>query len=136
MKKKQKPRRAPRAINHLPLSADVLRAAYDFLCATEPFCRWNLPDGESVAFRVMRNRDDTWAMHHCWGRGRARKHRISISSRHVGHTANLMATMGHEILHLHQDLTGQWTKGNDHNEAFRRDGEMISAIHGFDPKSF
>ena len=118
----------------MPLTVDTLRAAYDYLASTPPFIKWNLPSSEDIQFKVARDpRHYGW----CTGykEGRRRTYLIAISSSCVGHTSSLMRYMAHEVLHLHQYLTGQ-AKGGEHNEAFYKDAAVICAVHGFDAKAF
>jgi hypothetical protein len=115
----------------LPLTKDVLRAAYNYLNETSPFCKWNLPDGEDVDFEVATGRD-------CYGwlttnRRLRKRPRITISSESVGQTATLIAVMAHEMVHLHQYLTRQPLT---HGPAFKARAKQVCRVHGFDPKTF
>ncbi len=113
------------------LTPESLRAAYDFLCATPPFSKWNLPDGEEVIFRVCR------APKVCGWYGIIKeKHVIAISRRCISHTSNLMATMAHEMIHLHQREAKIETPGAEHNRAFLKLAERVCRIHGWDSKLF
>lgn len=114
----------------LPLTPETLRAAYDYLATTPPFNKWNLPDGEDVAFRVVRSTADQG-----WYTREGKKHVIGISSRLVGHTISLIGVMSHEMIHLHMahSCVGPWDK---HTAAFKKMGERVCKIHGFDPKYF
>lgn len=116
-----------------PLTPEVLAAAYDFVVATEPFCRWNLPDSDDVKFRVIGSRK-VFATYHWEGR-----HVISVSSRAVGHAATLVEKMCHEVIHLHLEATGMESRSNDpnvHNAAFRKLAAVVCRTHGYDPKGF
>lgn len=113
----------------LPLTRDVLAAAYDFLAATEPFCRWNLPDSDDVVFRVVR--DPAIRGKYQW-HGR---HVISISGRSIGHTISLMETMAHEIVHLHEEAAGM-SGPAEHGAAYGKLAAAVCKVHGFDPKLF
>lgn len=120
-------------MTHLPLTAEVLAAAYDYLAATEPFCRWNLPDSEDVAFKVSKARD-AFAKYHYDG-----THCIEVSAAAVGHTATLMQCMAHELIHLHLRLTGMESRSasqNVHNAPFRKLAATACKIHGWDLKAF
>lgn len=120
-------------MSHLPLTPEVLAAAYDYLSATEPFCRWNLPDSEDITFKVSRARD-AFAKYHYDG-----THCIEVSSAAVGHTSTLMQSMGHELVHLHLRLTGLESRSNSqgvHNMPFRKFAAQVCKIHGWDLKSF
>ncbi len=126
---KSRARRTSR--NSIPLTTDTLRAAYDYLTTTPPFNRWNLPDADDIGFKVAKDPHLSG-----WHDVKKKRQIIAISSACVGHTSNLIGTMAHEMLHLHQELTGQATPGVGHNAAFHHDAEIICAIHGFDHKAF
>lgn len=114
----------------LPLTPEMLRAAYDYLNTTPPFSRWNLPEGEDVVFRVVQAPDTRG-----WYRREAGRHVIAISRRCVGFTASLIATVAHEMVHLHEARVGACGSGQ-HSRAFNRWAEQICKVHGFDPKLF
>jgi hypothetical protein len=113
----------------IPLTRDTLRAAYDFLNETPPFNKWNLPDGEEVEFRVVRDRS-RYAWHSLVGEN----HVIAISSLTVGHTIGLIRAMAHEMVHVHERRSSCNATG--HSAAFMRWGAQVSEYHGFDPKDF
>lgn len=113
----------------LSLTPAVLRAAYDFLNETQPFCKWNLPDGEDVEFRVVRDR-----LTHAWHSVVDKKNVIAISILTVGHTTTLMRAMAHEMVHVHERRSSCNATG--HSRAFAKWGAMVSKYHGFDPREF
>jgi len=117
----------------LPLSPEMLAAAYDFLSVTPPFDKWNLPPSEDIGFKVSRSR--AWFGQYRWDGNR---HTIAISANSVAYAGTLMATMGHEMIHLHLEELGMDDRGgpNTHNGAFRRLAEEVCKVHGFDPKAF
>jgi len=117
----------------LPLTKETLAAAYDYLAATPPFYDWNLPDSEEVDFKVSR-RSGEFGRYQWVG-----KHTISLSSKAIGHTTTLLRTMGHEMVHLHLEMTGMEAKSggpNVHNAAFRRNAAKVCKFHGWDLKEF
>jgi hypothetical protein len=114
----------------LPLTKDMLRAAYNYLNETEPFCRWNLPDGDDITFRVVRDRINQGF--HIYDNG---KHTIAVSKNQTGHTITLMGVMAHEMIHVHEQHSRACTKG-EHSAAFRKWALEVCAFHGFDPKFF
>lgn len=114
----------------LPLTPEILRAAYDFLAVTPPFNKWNLPEGEDVAFQVMRST----VLHGSYDQETGR-HRIRISGNTHGHTASLLVTLAHEMIHLHEQQAGMATTAQ-HTAAFRKLAERVCKFHGFDPKMF
>jgi len=114
----------------LPLTPDTLRAAYDFLNSTPPFNRWNLPDGEDVIFKVVRDRT-----YQGWYRKIGKRHAIGISRHFIGQTDPLIRVMGHEMVHLHEEHARALGRG-EHSAAFRKWADQVCRIHGFDPKLF
>ena len=115
----------------LPLTPEVLGAAYDFLRTTEPFRRWNLPESEDVQFRVVRD----FATRGFYRRDQKDRPSISISSNCNGHTDSLIGTMAHEMVHLHEDVNCLETKG-EHSRAWHKYADRVCAVHGFDRKMF
>jgi hypothetical protein len=116
----------------LPLSRDVLAAAYDYLCTTQPFSEWNLPDSEDVKFRVIKSPDVRgWYL-----LGQDGSHTIAISSRCIGRTQSLIETVAHEMVHLHQGDVKMDTPNAQHNRAFWKLADIVCEAHGFDPKLF
>lgn len=115
----------------LPLHPEMLAAAYDYLRTTPPFSRWKLPTSSEVKFRVVK--DPTVRG---WYNTRNGKHIIAISSGCVGFTSNLIETMAHEMVHLHQRSANLETRDVQHNAAFKKLSERVCRFHGFDPKLF
>lgn len=117
----------------LPLTKEMLAAAYDFLCTTPPFRDWSLPDSEDVVFKVGRFR--THCAHYQWN---GKQHTITASGNAIGHTDTLIRKLAHELIHLHLeelDMDGRGT-ANTHSGAFRTLAEDVCNIHGFDLKIF
>ena len=114
----------------LPLNPEILEQAYEYVRATPPFCKWNLPDGEDVVFRVV------WdPTRRGWYNKIKGRHVIAVSSRCTGHTSSLIETMAHEMIHLHQESAGM-ENGAQHNAAFLKLAAQVCKVHGFDPKLF
>jgi hypothetical protein len=113
------------------LDERVLANAYEFLRATEPFCRWRLPAASAVTFKVARSRD--W-----YGQCFAAKvgYAIDISAALVGHTNTLLSVMAHEMIHLRQMIARSETRGAAHNAQFHRLAARVCKVHGFDLKAF
>ena len=112
------------------LTPEILEAAYEYLRATPPFARWKLPPGDEVAFRVLVTRDICGQHRHD-----GKQHIIDVSTGRHEHTASLMITMAHEMVHLAQALRATETAG-DHNREFQRLGRLVCRHHGFDSKEF
>lgn len=113
----------------LPLTPEVLAAAYDYLCELPPFSSWSLPPSDEIKFKVVRKND-------CYGYywRKDGKHNIAISSRLVGRHESLLSSMAHEIIHLH--LTEIGTTGDPHGPEFVSLSQDICLIHGWDILNF
>lgn len=114
----------------IPLNSEMLASAYDYLCAQKPFSSWNLPPSEDIKFAVIR-RMDRYA--HYQTRGGRRY--IEVSSRLVGRHEILIATIAHEMIHLHQDMIGI-LGSNPHDAAFHKLADKVCKIHEFDRLTF
>ena len=119
----------------LPMTPEILEAAYEYLRLTPPFRGWNLPHADQVMFRVLGAKD---RFGHFRGRHRrADLHgasEIAISASLVRSTGVLLATMAHEMIHLHQDENG--TARGHHNPKFHALARKVCRAHGFDVESF
>lgn len=115
----------------LVFNRDTLRAAYNFLNETPPFCRWNLPDGDDVEFRVVRNRRVFG-----WYQFKNGKHIIAISSANCGHMDTLLKTLCHELIHLHEENANACDPSTDHSKAFYRWAAQVCNAYGYDVKAF
>jgi hypothetical protein len=118
-------------MGYLVFTRDTLRAAYAFLNETPPFSRWNLPDADDVDFKVART-----ATHFGWYTVNGNNHLIAVSCAPVRDTQTLLATMAHEMIHVHERQAGACRSGVQHGAAFRRWAAQVCRIHGFDPKDF
>jgi hypothetical protein len=118
----------------LHLTPEALENAYEYLRATLPFRRWSLPHADELVFRVMGARD---RYGHFKGRFKDNVdlNEIGVSQRKVHSTDMLMATMAHEMIHLHQHERGSCTRGV-HNANFKRLAARVCRVHGFDLESF
>jgi len=105
----------------------MLASGYDFLRTTQPFHRWKLPEAEEVGFHVFR------ALHSADCEMVKGTPIIRVSEKRNGHTATLLATIAHEMIHIRQFMLGD--TGN-HNALFLKLADRVCQIHGFDPKTF
>jgi hypothetical protein len=115
----------------LPLNAEMLAHAYDYLSATPPFKRWNLPASDELRFGIIRSRKK--CAHYFWD---GRRHVIEFSSKNVGSHHMILSTMAHEMIHLHMELTGILKNENPHDAAFQKFADRICKVHLFDRLSF
>jgi hypothetical protein len=117
----------------LRLTTENLPAAYEYLRACEPFCRWGLPEADEVAFRVSRHKD---RFGHMRGDAGSPGAEIAVSEACVGSSARLIEVVGHEMIHLHQHMRKTETSGAQHNAEFKRLARQVCAEHVFDFKAF
>jgi hypothetical protein len=110
------------------LTPDMLAAGYDFLRTTDPFRRWKLPKSDEMGFCVVCRAD----LSADFGVERGIPF-IRVSEVHNGHAATVLSTLAHEMIHLHQHLTGD---REIHGPRFQRMAARVCRVHGFDPKTF
>lgn len=108
----------------LHITPEILAAAYTFLRTTRPFNRWKLPPAEMIKFKVTRSTADA---------GYCSKREIGISQMCSGHTNSMLATMSHEMIHLHLDERGV---RSHHGADFKRCAALVAKVHGFDDRRF
>src|SRR5580693_7778203 len=85
----------------LPLTPEMLAAAYDFLRTTPPFTGWRLPESDDVVFGLSLRPKEfgryQWDGEH---------HTITMSIKAIAHTDTLMRYMAHEMVHLSLEKDG------------------------------
>lgn len=117
----------------LRLTPELIAAAYEYLRASQPFCRWALPPATDLKLKVTRStkRRATFL----YVPGTTDGCEIHVSERHAGQTITLLALVAHEMIHLKQRRSG--ARGDvEHNAEFRRLFNRVCRIHGFDPLWF
>jgi len=115
----------------IKLTPDLLEWAYELINHTDPYLKWNLPEGRQVRFKVYKSIKDKGDFY-IDGDGTPV---IRISERCVGTLNKLIELMAHEMIHLHQWRNHMETRG-EHNAAFMKDAAQVCKIHRFDPKDF
>lgn len=115
----------------LPLNREMVEAAYEYIRTTPPFRNWNLPEPEDIRFRVVKDR----TRRGFYRRDRDNVPTIYVSSASIGYSHNLIETVSHETIHLHEDRLGILGPA-EHSLAFQRFAKQVCAFHGFDPKLF
>jgi len=124
----------------MQLTPEIIRAAYDYLSETEPFNKWNLPNGEDIVFRVTKPAKwtgKTMGCTHCTiHEGDRCSFILDISGTHHHHTASLMLTMAHEMIHVHQRHNCINRGKKSHDATFKKYALEVCEIHGFDPGQF
>jgi predicted SprT family Zn-dependent metalloprotease len=113
------------------LTPELLEWAYELVTHTDPFLKWNLPDGHHVDFRVTKS-NKTIGDYLMEGD----KHVIRVSSKCVATLQKLIEVMAHETLHLHISHNRFAPREGHHGKTFRLLANRICKIHGFDPMAF
>jgi hypothetical protein len=111
----------------LPITKELLAAAYDYLCCAPPFRKWSLPPSDEIAFRVTTKR--LFAEYQRIGR----QHYIRVSRRLVGSHTILLSTLAHEMIHLHLEEVGAC---DDHGPNFQLLADEVCKCNGFDRLTF
>jgi len=111
----------------ITITTATLIAAYELLRTTPPFIGWKLPDAGKIEFAVLRDRS---TFGDCDGET------LRVSSGRHGHLTTLLATVAHEMIHLHQMRRRLETPNTEHNADFRKRAARVCRLHGFDPKVF
>lgn len=113
----------------LPLTPQLLAAAYEYMRAAPPFNRMKLPHADEVEFSVTRHRDreaDHTTYH------RTLEHVIRVSAYFVKDTRTLLEAMGHEMNHAHQARTKTESRRREHNAEFNRINARMCKTHGWE----
>lgn len=115
----------------LHLTPYDLCAIYDLLRGTKPFKAWKLPPGEEVEFHVVHMRGQDQA--DCQKVGG--RHIIRLASNKHHTLAPAIATMAHEMVHMHLDMAYPRDKAH-HGSRFRKHANIVCRYHGFDRGQF
>lgn len=113
----------------LPLTPDIVRAAYEYLRATPPFKRWGLPHADEIKVRITRHRDRQG--HARWD---GKQFEIAVSQMKIGRTHTLIELVAHEMVHVRCHMQGD-TRA-EHSKVWHRYADSVCRYHGFDRKTF
>lgn len=122
------------------LTPEILERAYEYLRATPPFNKWKLPDADDVIFSVSAEKKlyghyqyDADARH-----PEKLNHHITVSEYKNPRSHVMMETLAHEMIHLHQRVSGLKTgyHSASHGRLFKRWAAQVCKAHGFDLKTF
>ncbi len=114
----------------MKVNVHLIRQCYAHLRELPPFDRWALPSPDQVEFGILVGRDH--AVYHNDG-----MHRIAVND--LTHTTHeqVMQTVAHEMVHLHQELVGRLPfKKDPHNADFRRWARLICKEFGWNVQTF
>jgi len=118
------------------LTVDAMRAAYAYLAETEPFKDWNLHDAEDVEFKVTRIARVYGETHTTVRDDGKFEFTIDLSGVKHTHTASIMVTMAHEMVHVHQRHNCINLTNKAHGADFHALAAEVCTAHGFDPGQF
>lgn len=107
----------------LPLNAEMLAHAFDYLCCCPPFNKMNMPHSEDVKFSIG-SRKDRYAHYQMIGGD----HHIVLSSRFVGRHIMLLSTMAHEMVHLYEEVNCL-NGGGIHGPGFQKLADRVCKHH-------
>lgn len=112
------------------LTPHILEQAYEYLRATPPFKALGLPHADQVAFKVS----GTKTYYGMTTTETAAPPLIEISAAKCRHTAMLMETMAHEMIHVAQAVSAARGVGSgaNHGKLFKRLARQVCRQHGFD----
>lgn len=117
----------------LPLTPQIVAAAYEYLRACPPFKAWKLPPADEVEFCVTRHRDrEGDHTTYC----RTLEHIIRVSAYHIKTTQDLMDCVAHELIHARQTRTKTATPKRQHNAEFNRINRRVCRYHGWPVEEF
>jgi hypothetical protein len=111
----------------ITITRATLIATYELLRTTQPFMGWKLPEASEIDFAVLRGRNTY---------GDCDGETIRASNGRHGQLPTLLATVAHEMIHLHQMRKALETPNTEHNADFRKRAARVCRLHGFDPKVF
>lgn len=105
------------------ITSEIIKAAYAYLTETPPFLNWHMPDADDVKFALCGG-----GKHY----GRCTyspPYLIEISKAYHTHSATLLKTVAHEMVHVHM---GEAKMGRGHGKVFQALAKEVCDIHGFD----
>lgn len=114
----------------LHLTPEALECAYELLRVTRPFSGWRLPPADEVEFHIQRTRKQFADCEIVNGTPI-----IRVSAAKHAQLGTLLATMAHEMVHLHEFYTLP-AKEVRHGATFNKHADRICRLHGFDRGSF
>jgi len=118
------------------ITPDILRSAYAYLSETPPFNEWNLPDADDVTFKIIGTRNPYGMCHTFGGNWDRPRYEIWVSGVSHTQTYTLLATMAHEMVHVHQRHNRINRTKRAHGADFRALAKEVCNAHGFDPGQF
>jgi hypothetical protein len=107
----------------LALTPEMLAHAYEYLCCSEPFIKFNMPPADDCKFLVIKT-SDRFAHYQLVGD----VHHIAVSTKFVDRHITLLSTMSHEMVHLHIRRSGIRQR-HAHGRAFSKLADLVCSHH-------
>lgn len=108
----------------LKVSEGLLRAAFEFVRATDPKFWRKLPPADEVDFRVIKTKTH---FGDCDGEA------LRVSSAKHAHSVTVIATVAHEMAHMLDFIEGG---DGSHGARFHKFARRICKVNGIDHKAF
>jgi hypothetical protein len=108
----------------LKVSDGLLRAAYEYIRATDPTFWRKLPPVDEVSFKTIKAKT-----HY----GDCDGETIRASSARHAHSVTLLATTAHEMAHMLDFVEGG---DGSHGKRFQKFAKRICRVNGFDVRAF
>ena len=114
-------------VEHKVVSKRTVLLAYQMLRGMTPFCEWKLPT--KIETKVVHD----LSMYGCFEDS---PNTITISTAKVWDVEQLVATVAHEMIHLHQHKLKQLSDTNPHDAFFMEQARIVCVCLGFDKENF
>lgn len=108
-----------------------LEAVYELLRMFPPFKGWKLPPADEVEFHVVRMKGQDQA--DC--RWNGNRHVLRIAANKHATLASLIATMAHEMTHIHLDMAYPRDRAH-HGFRFQKHANLVCRHHTLDRGQF
>ncbi len=114
----------------IKISRAVVEQAYDLLCETTPFLKWNLPPAEAIYFIITRSTKFRGEYEFRFG-----QHYISVSGKCHETLDSLLQTIAHEMCHMIEKITGV-RDDVQHGKSFQLLADQVCKAHVWDRGMF
>ena len=112
----------------LPLSPEMIRAAYAYCHVSPPFRRWKLPDADAIRVEIITPR-----LHAAQCVAEGGRYTVRVAHNHVYETDMLILSVAHEICHIASDIAGEeW----GHGAPFLKRAKLVCKYHGWNEEQF
>ena len=112
----------------IPITEQTIRATYEYLLIFPPFNRWKMIAAEDLTFLVVAFTSE-------YAQYNPQKKEFRVSHVNVGKQLTLLKKVAHEMIHVHEDALGIYTKTHD-TPFFLRCRDQVCRHFDFDPFDF